>query len=448
MKTTDLRGAARLAAEATAGLTDLVEALHERIARLPGLPGLGGALDGRTTGITGLVYKSIRGITRVVGGTVDGLLGLLTPALSGTGPTALPSPEREAVVAALNGVLGDHLAATHNPLATPMALRSEGRALVLCSAALDSAVLEYTALSTRFPQASPTLLVMVHGLCMNDLQWQREGHDHGAMLAPLLGATPLYLHYNTGRPIAQNGLEFAGLLQRLVDQWPVPVQRVLLLTHSMGGLVSRSALHQAAAAGHTWPILVSDVVFLGTPHHGAPLERAGHGLDIVLGAAPYAAPLARLGKVRSAGITDLRHGHCIAGTAPLPLPPGPRCWTVAAVLGDGEKALTGRLLGDGLVPLASALGQHKHAERTLAFAPERQCVVQATNHLQLLSSPAVAAQLQRWLMPTALPTSHSTAPATSQPTAPATAPVTPPAPPAPAAPAKSKRQPQAVRGTP
>ena len=409
MKTTDLRGAARLAAEATAGLTDLVEAMHERIARVPGL---GGALDGRTTGITGLVYKSIRGVTHVVGGTVDGLLGLIAPALSGSAPAALPSPEREAVVAALNGVLGDHLAATHNPLATPMALRSEGRALGLHRAAL----------AARFPHASTTLLVMVHGLCMNDLQWQREGHDHGAMLAPLLGATPIYLHYNSGLPIAHNGLEFAGLLQHLIDQWPVPVQRVLLLTHSMGGLVSRRALHQATAAGHTWPARVSDVVFLGTPHHGAPLERAGHGLDTVLAAAPYAAPLARLGKVRSAGITDLRHGHCVDGTAPLPLPPppptGPRCWTVAAVLGNDEKALTGRLLGDGLVPLASALGQHKQAARTLAFAPERQWVAQATSHMQLLSSPAVAAQLRRWLAPGAAASAESTNPATAVPSSP------------------------------
>ena len=386
MKSTDLRGAARLALEATAGLTDLVEAMHERIARVPGLSA---ALDGRTTGITGLVYKSIRGVTHVVGGTVDGLLGLLTPALSGNAPAALPSPEREAVVAALNGVLGDHLAATHNPLATAMALRSEGRALVL----------ERAAIATRFAQPSPTLLVLVHGLCMNDLQWQREGHDHGAMLAPLLGAAPLYLHYNSGQPISHNGLEFAGLLQRLVDEWPVPVQRLLLLTHSMGGLLARSALHQGAAAGHRWPALVSDVVFLGTPHHGAPLERAGHGLDTVLGAAPYAAPLARLGKVRSAGITDLRHGHCIDGTAPLPLPVGPRCWALAATLGHDEKALTGRWLGDGLVPLASALGQHKDAARALAFAPARQWVAQGTSHLQLLSSAAVAARLRQWLAP-------------------------------------------------
>ncbi len=384
MKTNDLRGAARLAAEATAGLTDLVEAMHERIARLPG----GGArLDGRTKGITGLVYQSIRGVTRVVGGSVDALLALIAPALADGAPAAPPRREREAVVAALNGVLGDHLAASANPLAITMALRSEGRALLL----------EREALAARLPDARPTLVVLLHGLCMNDLQWQRHGHDHGAMLAQALDATPVYLHYNTGLPIAENGRQFAGLMAQLLAAWPVPLRRVVLLTHSMGGLVARSALQQAVTAGQAWASRVDDLVFLGTPHHGAPLERAGHGVDLLLGAAPYAAPLARLGRVRSAGITDLRHGLSGPQHTPLPLPAGPRCWAVAATLGEGHGALKGRLFGDGLVPVDSALGRHRDAAHTLALAPDRQCVLHQTGHLDLLDSPAVATLLRQWL---------------------------------------------------
>jgi len=403
MKTNDLRGAARLAAEATAGLTDLVEAMHERIARLPGG---GAALDGRTGGITGLVYQSIRGVTKVVGGSVDALLALIAPALAADAPAAPPRREREALVAALNGVLGDHLAASANPLAIRMALRSEGCALVL----------ERDALAARLPDARPTLLVLLHGLCMNDLQWQRNGHDHGAVLAAALDATPVYLHYNSGLPIAENGRQFAGLMAQLLAAWPVPPQRVVLLTHSMGGLVARSALQQAAAAGQDWPARVDDLVFLGTPHHGAPLERAGHGVDLLLGAAPYAAPLARLGRVRSAGITDLRHGLSGPGHTPLPLPAGPRCWAVAATLGEGTGALKGRLFGDGLVPVDSALGRHRDAAHTLALAPERHCVLRGTGHLGLLDSPEVATLLQRWLNidvagTPALPTTPQRAPA-------------------------------------
>jgi pimeloyl-ACP methyl ester carboxylesterase len=391
----DLRGAARLATDATAGLTDLVEAMHERIARVP-LVGRA-APDGRVGGISGLVYRSVRGITRLVGGSLDTLLGAIGAAL----PAGDTTPEREAFVAALNGVLGDHLAATANPLAIEMTLRREGRALEL----------ERDALATRLPHAGGRIVVLLHGLCMSDLQWTRDGHDHGAALERDLGYTPLYLHYNSGLHVSTNGQAFARLMERLVEQWPQPLERLVLLGHSMGGLVARSALHTAREAGMRWPQRVDDLVCLGTPHHGAPLERAGHGVDLVLGAAPYAAPLARLGQVRSAGITDLRHGNLLdqdwnghdrfARTGDrrraVPLPAGVHCYAVAATTGARHGDAKDRLLGDGLVPLASALGRHARPRRTLAFSPERQWIGYRMGHLDLLGRHEVYAQLRRWL---------------------------------------------------
>ncbi len=394
----DVRGAARLAVDATLGLTALVEAMHARIASVPGLKG-----PEQTSGITGLVYRSVRGVTRLVGGSVDALLAALTPLLAPSSADAhtadtltadtLPSSrEREAVVAALNGVLGDHLAATGNPLATPMGFRSGGHALTLQGAALQAAL----------PTATGRLLVLLHGLCMNDLQWTRQGHDHGAALALEAGYTPVYLRYNTGLPVHANGAEFAVLMDQLLAAWPVPLERVVLLCHSMGGLVARSALHQGKLAGQAWVGQVDDAVFLGTPHHGAPLERAGHGLDIVLGAAPYAAPLARLGKLRSVGITDLRHGQLLPmqrgqGQVHVPLPAQPRCHAVAASTSAQAAGLKGRLLGDGLVRVDSALGRHKDPSRTLLFDPDRQLQVQGVNHMQLLHDDAVYQALLRWL---------------------------------------------------
>lgn len=393
----DLRGAARLATEATAGIADLVEAMHERIARLPGLPPPREA--GRTNGITGLVYRTVRGVTRLTGGSLDALLGLLPPTLAG----AEPVPQREALMAALNGVLGEHLAATHNPLAITMALRREGRALPMDAAGLAQAL----------PQTRGHVLICIHGLCMNDLQWMRQGHDHGAALAQALGASVLYLHYNSGQPVATNGRSLAALLEQLFDAWPQPIQRLTLLGHSMGGLLARSAAYQGRQAGHRWPSVLRDMVFLGTPHHGAPLERAGHGVDLLLGATPYASPLARIGKLRSAGITDLRHGNLLeadragadrfarqGGTRqPVPLPADVRCYAVATTLGDAPGALKGRLLGDGLVPLDSALGRHKDAARSFNFPPQQQWTATGIGHLDLLSDARVAAQLLTWLRP-------------------------------------------------
>jgi hypothetical protein len=431
MAAADLRGIARLATEATLGVTDVVEAVHSRIARVPALPALPalaalGALKAvtgvgtrdaaaardRTRGITRLVYAGVRGVTRTVGGGVDMLLGLATP---GPATDAEPALRREALVAALNGVLGDHLAATGNPLATPMGLRRDGRAL-----ALDAATL-----AARVPDAGPTLLLAIHGLCRNDLQWRRaDGSDPVAELAATLGFTPLHLHYNSGLPVAANGRALAELLEALAGAWPRPLKRIVLLGHSMGGLLARSALHQGRQAGHHWPARVSDLVCIATPHLGAPLERAGHGVDTLLGVLPIAAPLARLGRVRSAGITDLRHGRVLADGAEgdegvegtgdptprdsahrpgrrhprhLPLPEGVRCFAVGATLGPRHDSLKSRLLGDGLVPLDSALGRHADAARTLSFAPDRQWIGHGIGHLELPTHPAVQAQLLQWL---------------------------------------------------
>ena len=395
LRTSDLHGAVRLVTDATAGLTDLVEAMHERIARVPGASAPERA--GRTGGISGLVYKTIRGVTRVVGGSLDALLGLLTPALSGDDTNV----ERAALVAALNGVLGDYLLATANPLATPMAFRRNGRPLVLETAALTSSL----------PDAAGRLLVLLHGLCMSDLQWLRAGHDYGAALAHDLGFTPVYLHFNSGLHISLNGRALAQQLELLLDQWPHQVERLVLLGHSMGGLLARSALHYAAQAGHRWPARLDDLVFLGTPHHGAPLERAGNWVDIVLGATPYAAPFARLGKVRSAGITDLRHGSLVdedwvgrdrfARVADqrqhVPLPDTVRCYAAAASIGQRRGDLKDRLLGDGIVPLDSALGHHPDPARALVFAEGQQWIGYGMSHLELLSHTDVYAQLRQWL---------------------------------------------------
>ncbi|MGA0609476.1 esterase/lipase family protein [Caldimonas sp. KR1-144] len=395
LRRADLRGAARLAADATVGLTDLVEAMHARIARRPGS---GAPHEHPRAGvISAQVYNTVRGVTRLVSGGVDALLALPVPAATARDP----SPRREAIVAALNGVIGDHLAATANPLATAMALRRDGRALVM----------EPRALAASVPQATDRLLVLVHGLCMNDLQWSREGHDHGVALARELGFTPLYLHYNSGLHVSLNGRALAQQLERLLEHWPRPVERLVLLGHSMGGLVARSAVHYATQAGHRWPARLRDLVLLGTPNHGAPLERAGHWVDLALGATPYVAPFARLGKLRSAGVTDLRHGNLLdedwAGhdrfahgadrRRPLPLPQGVRCYAVAGRIGRQGSDLKDRLLGDGLVPLDSALGRHRDPARTLAFDEHRQWVGEGINHLELLNRAEVSAQLQRWL---------------------------------------------------
>ena len=375
----DLRGVSKLAINATTGITDLVEAMHRNIARIPGItPSLE---DGRTNGITGFVYRTVRGVTHVVGGGIDAALALAAPMFG----NFTDVPARDALQAALNGVLGDHLVVTNNPLAITMQFRLNGEALTLSKEALMSAI----------PHATGKVLVLIHGLCMNDRQWSMarpDGtvHDHGAALQNDLGYTAVYLRYNTGLHVADNGKAFAAVLEALMAAWPVKVKELAIVAHSMGGLVTRSACHYADENAQAWRKQLKKIVFLGTPHQGAPLERGGHWIDIILGATPYASPFAKLGKVRSTGITDLRHGSVVDEAGKnhpvLPLPGKVKCFAIAATTGQQNGDLQDRLLGDGLVPLASALGEHNDATLSLNFPADRKVTLYATNHMQLLSA--------------------------------------------------------------
>jgi pimeloyl-ACP methyl ester carboxylesterase len=395
LQASDLRGLTQLGFDAALGITDLVEAMHHTIASRTGI--VGKSPSGRPSGITGFVYGSVRGTTRILGRGINLALGAATPALT---PGA-SSPARETALAVLNGVWGDHLVASNNPLAIPTTLRVDGQPLALARAEL----------AARVRQPSGKLLVLAHGLCMNDLQWLRNGHDHGQALARDLGFSPVYLHYNSGRHVSENGRDFAQLLEQLLAQWPVPVEDLVIVGHSMGGLVARSAVFQARQRRQRWAAALSRLVFLGTPHHGAALERGGHQVDMLFGISPYVAPFARLGKVRSAGITDLRFGNLQTADwhgrdrhsqrhddrRPTPLPAGVDCFIVAATKATKVGGLHSRIVGDGLVPLASALGEHREPRHTLKVPKHHTRIVTAADHWDLLSREDVYAQLRAWL---------------------------------------------------
>jgi hypothetical protein len=403
----DLRGFSRLAVEATVAMTDLVEEVHRSVTTVPDVGKPAPQRKQRMRGITGFVYRTIRRITHWVGHSVDGGLAQLQPLLLAqtTAPSATPavavpvSPHRDAVLAALNGVLGDHLEATRNPLAIPMQFRRAGRELEPAK------------------ERGSRILLLVHGLCRSDLGWLRKGHDHGAALASELGFTPVYLHYNSGQPIATNGRELALRLESLIADWGETVSEIAVVAHSMGGLVMRSACQVAADEHLAWRDRLRRIVFLGTPHHGAPLERGGNWVTLALDRSSYTAAFARLGRIRSAGITDLRFGQVLPlregdRFAPgrglgdvVPLPRGVACYAIAATLAKGPEpaplpgvlANAKSLLGDGLVPLASALGDDADPRRALAIPADRRFVAYGTSHLDLLSRSEVCAQIRACL---------------------------------------------------
>ena len=403
LRPTDLRAAAQLAIHATHGVTTLAEGVHQAVWASMAAPG--GPAPGQTRGLTGFVYRAVHGVTTLVGKALEASFTRLEPLLENLVDAPPETPQREAVLAALNGVLGDRLARHHNPLATPMTLR------------LNGAPLDW-----QSPPPAKTLqtkvLLVIHGLCMNDLQWRSPAaeagsppFDQGIHVAAALGYTPLYLRYNTGLHTSENGALLSTQLELLARHWPAGLTELRVLAHSMGGLITRSALHYAQKHGLTWPLQLKAIVFLGTPHHGAPLERAGNWIDVVLGATPFSRPFAKLGQLRSAGITDLRYGLLLASDwegrdrfrrqpdprTHVPLPSGIACFTVAATAAKPRSPLAERIVGDGLVPLHSALGQHADAQRCLHFPKSHQHIAYRTHHMELLHSPVVAAQVLTWL---------------------------------------------------
>lgn len=407
-KLKDLHGFSQLAIDATLGLTDLVESMHHNFTRLPGMPLT--EKGSKTSGVTSMVYKNIKAITALTGGGIDGLLAQLSPLLSKDASTEINSAtntahqisyERAALLSALNGVLGDYLEVRHNPMSIPMRFRRNGHSLKLNA----------TDLSLAIQPLNGKLIVLVHGLCMNDLQWRRKGHDHGEALSQEFGYSTVYLRYNTGRHISTNGRSFSALLEVLVKIWPVQLEELIIIGHSMGGLVSRSAAHYAQEAGHQWLKKLCKMVFLGSPHHGAPLERGGNWIDTLLDATPYTAPLARLGKIRSAGITDLRYGNVIDAhwqgrdrferspdnRLPVQLPKKVPCYTIAGTTGNEVGDVRDQLLGDGLVQVNSALGIHKKPSLCLDIPAERQWIAYGVNHMDLLNNPSVYEKIREWL---------------------------------------------------
>jgi pimeloyl-ACP methyl ester carboxylesterase len=368
-----------------------VEEMHRAIARVPFrvlqvIPGVSfvARLVERSCGaITGLVYAAVRW------GSAAGIAVATRAVVSDDAPdpSATARGRVEGVVrSALNGSHGDFLAATANPLAVGMAFRVGGRSLPLTPGGLRAAL----------PHATGRVCVFVHGICMDESAWRwgagpaETACTYGDRLEEALGYTPLYLRYNTGLPIADNGRELAERLQALVDAYPCDVREVVLVGHSMGGLVVHYACAAAANRRLAWAGRTRMVITLGSPFGGAPLAKAGHLATAALKRIRVTAPLGALADARSAGVKDLRHDHA-GGPAPGRAPGGaPVAYRhVSGSLRARRGGPLARVLGDGLVPAESAAPADAVRGGTAH--------VDGVGHLRLLNEPRVYAQIERWL---------------------------------------------------
>jgi triacylglycerol lipase len=309
----------------------------------------------------------------------------------------------ELVIGVLNGTVGDYLKRTGNGLATPMQLVRDGAAVPLTREALAAA----------YPRATPRVAVFVHGLMSTEAVWQMpDGGSYGSLLSRDLGYTPLYVRFNSGLHVSENGEALDVLLEQLVSSYPIAVEELLLVGHSMGGLVLRSAAHAAGEGGapRRWLPLVKRAFYVGTPHLGAPLERFGNVVSWALQAIgnPYTSLISEIVNLRSSGVKDLRYSNLRREDwegadanallqnrrHPVPLLPHIRHHLIAGTVApEGQLAL---LFGDAMVPLRSATGRARDGDRCSPFPQEHVRVMPRLDHLRLAHDPEVYAQIRAW----------------------------------------------------
>jgi pimeloyl-ACP methyl ester carboxylesterase len=263
-----------------------------------------------------------------------------------------------------------------------------------------------------FPSATSALAVFVHGLGETEHSWtlgaREHGTTYGTRLAEDFGYTPIFLRYNTSRHVSDNGVELSRLLTRLVDGWPVPVTEILVVGHSMGGLVTRAACHVGTEASAPWLPLLRDVVYLGSPHTGAVLARGARALSWALGHLPETSGYAAFID-QSPGIRDLRFGYvleadwadCDGGGCQqdhgneVPLLDTANHYVVSATLFGHERSGTGRTIGDLLVTPASAHGRHRRRTHLRFRAGANRT---GLTHLHLLNDLGVYELMRGWLV--------------------------------------------------
>jgi pimeloyl-ACP methyl ester carboxylesterase len=352
-------------------------------------------------GVSTIAYSSTRLGVRALPAAIGAVAAELGPP---SADSVHASTRGHFVLNALNGFWGDRLAEQRASLAPPLSIRTHDGELRRLSDNVLHDVGEH---------ATGRIVLFVHGLCENDRFWWFGAEKHhgdprvtyGSMLHEH-GWTPLYVSYNSGLHISANGRELADRIEAIVAGWPVPVEEIAIVGHSMGGLVARSAANQGAALGQAWITGLRHIVGLGAPHHGAPLERFVNAGTHAMSRLPETRPLAIWLNRRSVGIKDLRYGAIVDedwwGVDPderlvdrrtaTALLPGVTYSAASATL---SRRSDGLLAHDLLVQHRSAHGIHP--TRRIAFAADRSFHMGRKTHFDLLNDPLVHEQLRVWL---------------------------------------------------
>lgn len=326
-----------------------------------------------------LVYEAVRRTMRAT----SALAATATTAAGGQNFNPISRTRRgRAAISALNALAGDTLQKRGSALAIRMSIATRDGAVASDRFHLRQA----------FPRPSKRLAVFLHGLGETPQAWRRRGRlGFGGRLQRDFGMTPIYVRYNTGLGITDNGARLSELLEELVRRWPVAVTQIILIGHSMGGLVARSACHAGIAAGRAWPRTTTNLFTLGSPHMGVPLEKFVYSAARALRKVPESAPIADVLDRRSEGIRDLRLGYVADGDV------GCVQTFISASLSRSLRHPLGWIAGDLLVRVDSASGRRR--DGSVVVSSDHVFHVGAVTHFDLLDHRLVYEAMRQIIAP-------------------------------------------------
>ncbi|GAC66933.1 hypothetical protein GS4_05_01440 [Gordonia soli NBRC 108243] len=400
----------RLALDELGAATAGIGAMHRSVAN--SVFGALGAVFGRQMTSPRMVHDAVSESTYLSVAALLDIARSVSDQLPASRATAPSRTTRGAtVLGILNGLIGDALTESESSLAADMSVRAKGGPVAITTRSLARA----------FPDAGDHLVVFLHGLMETEHAWSLGGNPtYGERLRADIGASPVYIRYNTGLHISENGRQLADLLNGLTLLWPTPVARVTLVGHSMGGLVIRAACHAGTQRGDAWTGLVTETACLGTPHLGAPLARGVHAASTILDTSPVTRPISTLLRRRSAGVRDLFHGSLTSDdqgfldrdrwqrppVTDLPLLAGARHLYVTASLSKDPDHPLGRFIGDGLVLTPS--GRGSNSRRHVGFRLDDGVHIGGAHHFTLLNDDNLYGWLRSNIAPRrALPPGRS-----------------------------------------
>ncbi|MGZ4288307.1 MAG: esterase/lipase family protein [Solirubrobacteraceae bacterium] len=406
MRATDIEAIGELAGEALAAGGGLIKEMHEGIASRPFEIMGPSAAPARVIhdGVSRAVYTGVRIGLRAA---ARGSAAVLAKRAHDEGPALAATPAGSLALGAIHGLYGNHIEERGNRLALGMEIRRGA----------DPIAVTPDGLAEGFPDATSRIAVFIHGLCETDESWRHfllrgdraRRRTYGERLQDELSFTPVHVRYNTGLRISQNGRRLAQMLDDMVTAWPCGVEELVLVGHSMGGLVARGACHYAELDRRRWTDAVRHVFCLGTPHLGADLEKGANVLSWAFVKLPETRALGKFLDARSVGIKDLRFGSCIEEDwrdcdpdeyvrdrcQEVPFLPDANYYFIAATLNEGP---VGTFVGDLLVRVPSASGRGNGKGRRIPFEVDNGCELSGLTHFDLLNHPAVYEQLRTWIM--------------------------------------------------